>query len=176
MHRLGLLGQVMNWIVVVVKANQEFAAEQKLRTAFGEDACQVYCPCLVEAKPIRNRKSNKIVRTRKPMYPGYLFLGLQEVSLWPRLLGIDVVSGVLLVDRSPCVIGDSVIDQIRAIESDDLDTDVFEIGTKVPMTIGDVPVNGIYVGQGFVEISAFGRVVRVNIPKVALYEIKRNFM
>jgi transcriptional antiterminator RfaH len=110
----------LRWHVVIANSRRELRAFESLK----ERGLTVYLPRLT-AWTVHARRRIKVSR---PLFPGYLFLGMpQGVGLWGLRSAIGV-QGVLRVGQDVVTIRPKVIDDLRAAE----DAGLFDLTVRPP--------------------------------------------
>ena len=93
---------IQNWYVIKAKPRQELRAWQELCN----QQFEVFLPML----PVEKLKRGKVVLTKEPLFPGYLFISLNTVdSNWKVLRSTRGVLCLLSFGDVPAIVPDSVI-------------------------------------------------------------------
>ena len=159
---------MQRWFVVRTHPHGEFKAlGHILRQGF-----DAYLPRYLK----RRRHARKTDTVQSPLFPGYLFVGMDpETARWRVLNSTVGVSELICHDGRPAPLPDDVIDDIRGQEDD---RGYVVIGRRATMRRGDrVRITdgamsdhvGIFDAQSdshrvFLLLELLGRQVRVKLP------------
>tara|TARA_B100002052_G_C15721487_1_gene524363 strand:+ start:385 stop:897 length:513 start_codon:yes stop_codon:yes gene_type:complete len=160
------------WFVVRTHPNGEFKAlAHILRQGFDG-----YLPRYVK----RRRHARKTENVQKPLFPGYLFVGMDpERARWRALNSTVGVSELICYSGQPAPVPDEVIDDIRRHEDESGYVILGEHaglkkGDRVRITEGSLSDQiGIFDAptdqqRVFLLLELLGRQVRVKMPMTAL--------
>ena len=123
----------MNWYAVQTQPNRENLAVFHLE----RQGFDVWLPCY--ERMIRHARLLK--RTRRPLFPGYLFINLDlETARWRSINGTIGVKNIVSCGRTPSVVDSEFIKALKASESLDgfVDTsnDDLKLGQEVEILSG----------------------------------------
>lgn len=166
------MSDAKRWFVVKTHANGEFKAlSHILRQGFDG-----YLPRYIK----RRRHARKTDNVQKPLFPGYLFVGMDpERARWRALNSTIGVSELICHSGQPAPVPDNVIDDIRRHEDASGyvilgDRAGLQKGDKVRITEGSMADQiGIFDAPSdqhrvFLLLDLLGRQVRVKMPMTAL--------
>lgn len=103
---------MQQWFVVHTQPSKEALAEQQLR----EQGFEVYLPRYKRTR----RHARKVDTILSPLFPRYLFVGLDiEVDRWRSINGTRGVSYVLTFNESPASVPADTIRALKAQESEE---------------------------------------------------------
>lgn len=115
------------WFVVYTQPSKETIAQQHL----SEQGFEVYLP---KYRKIR-RHARKVEEILSPLFPRYLFIGLDlKVDQWRSVQGTRGVSYLLINDHFPAVVPQEIILHLKSLENSQ---GVVSIDTVVPFSKGD---------------------------------------
>ena len=101
----------MNWFVVYTLPVKETVARQHLE----EQGYDVYLPMFKKTR----RHARRVDEVLQPLFPRYLFVGLDlKIDSWRAVNGTRGVAYLLLNDGHPLGISTSIIEGLRAEEDD----------------------------------------------------------
>lgn len=100
----------MSWIVVQTKPNQETLAQVNLQ----RQGYKVYCP-LVQKRISHARKIRQVLR---PLFPGYLFLKLEDKTSWRPIWSTIGVRAPVQFGNAPAQLCEDVITSLKEREKD----------------------------------------------------------
>lgn len=117
----------------------------------------------------RHRKGKKPVVVATPLYPGYIFVKLWDVNVWPQLRLCKDVLGVLCRDRSLLLAENRFVESLIDIEYKEQPLPPLSKGDIVSINEGPFEgFSGTYLGSGRVELNLFGRYVSTRAPRAIL--------
>ena len=159
----------MRWCVAYTQPMRETLAEQHL-LAQGFDA---YLPRI----PKTRRHARKEERVKAPLFPRYIFVGVDlEKDPWRSINGTRGVSHLILWDeRTPAEIPGTVIEGLKSRERDDGTVSIealclFDKGDKVRVLEGALQDQGAIFegvddkGRAQLLMNFLGRDVKVALP------------
>ena len=166
------MNTMKRWFVVRTHPNEEFKALNNiLRQGF-----DAYLPRYLT----RRRHARKTDTVQKPLFPGYLFVGMDpETARWRSLNSTFGVSELICHSGQPTPVPDEVIDDIRHHEDESGYVILGERaglkrGDKVRITAGAMADQvGIFDApsdqhRAFLLLELLGRPVRVKMPIASL--------
>ncbi len=106
-----LYSEELLWYCVKAKPKQEGVAARLLRY---ELRLEVFCPKV----RFKRARSTGIAWVHEAMFPGYLFVRFIYPELYRRVAAMNGVAKTLAFGGRPCVIGQSIIDDLRRHVSD----------------------------------------------------------
>ncbi len=160
------------WFVVRTHPNGEFKAMHHVQRQ-GFDA---YLPCYLK----RRRHARKVDHVRSPLFPGYLFVGMNpETARWRALNSTVGVAELICHGGQPAPVPDDIIEDIRQHEDEQGlvvlgDRAGLKKGDKVRITDGAMTDHiGIFDAPSdeqrvYLLLELLGREVRVKMPITAL--------
>jgi len=166
------MSNTKRWFVVRTHPNSEFKALAHIQRQ-GFDA---YLPRYIK----RRRHARKTEDIQKPLFPGYLFVGMDPTRARWRVLNSTVgVSELICHTGQPAPVPDDVIDDIRRHEDESgyviLGEHVgLKKGDRVRITDGSLSDQvGIFDAPSdqqrvFLLLDLLGRQVRVKLPMTTL--------
>jgi transcriptional antiterminator RfaH len=102
----------LHWYVVHTQAQKESQAEINLR----QQGFATYLPRYLRMR----RHARKSTIVARPLFPRYLFVGLDLArDRWRAIQSTFGVSNLIFAGEEPLAVPDGVVDQIRARESND---------------------------------------------------------
>lgn len=149
----------MTWYVVQTKPSDEFRAAFNLNA---QDGYSAFLPLYWKWARNRKRSVNYRERVKKPLFPGYLFIEVEDHANWLPITNTRGVNRILTTcDGSPAPIKDELVHEILAqcrkdgtIRMDDvIPLPLFREGQTVRITAG--PFTGY---EGRVQRTDKGRV------------------
>lgn len=166
------MSSMNRWFVVRTHPNGEFKALNNiLRQGF-----DAYLPRYMK----RRRHARKTDNVQKPLFPGYLFVGMDlETARWRALNSTFGVSELICHSGRPAPVPDEIIDDIRHHEDESGCVVLGERaglkrGDRVRITEGAMADHvGIFDAPSdqhrvFLLLDLLGRQVRVKMPMTAL--------
>ncbi len=97
------------WFVVHTQPGKELMAEKHL----AEQGFEAYLPRFKKTR----RHARKVEEVSAPLFPRYLFVGIDlEVDQWRKIQGTRGVSYLLVADGRPAPISSSIIDALMGQE------------------------------------------------------------
>ena len=101
----------MRWFVVYTQPLKETVAKQHLE----EQGYDVYLPMFKKTR----RHARRIDEVLQPLFPRYLFVGLDlKLDAWRAVNGTRGVAYLLLNDGHPLGISTSIIEELKILEKD----------------------------------------------------------
>lgn len=125
-----------DWYVVHTNPRCEARAMAGLRAR----GFQVYAPQEVVWKTIRKGRGKRRVRSPRPAFPRYLFVGMRTLS-WEAIHSCDGVAGIVCMDHAPIRIRAKEIDNLMVAEDmgmfdHAIEPKAVKVGGKVMLTYG----------------------------------------
>ncbi|MBI4969557.1 MAG: transcriptional activator RfaH [Rhodospirillales bacterium] len=160
------------WYVVHTQPQAERRAHANLvRQGF-----ETYLPCYLK----RRSHARKIERVPAPLFPRYLFVGIDPQTMrWRSIYSTFGVSHLISNGDMPAPVPEGVVEAIRARHGHDglvrLDDPIpFKKGDRVEITQGSLrDLSGLFQCESdddrvFVLLELMGRPVRVRVPLAAI--------
>ena len=162
---------MMAWFVVRTKPR----AEEKAVWHLANQGFAAYLPRY--RRRVRHARRNAIVL--RPLFPGYLFVGLDPMRCrWRSINGTIGVREILSNGEAPLAVADRIIDEIKAREDDTgtvkLVPPSFARGQVVRLLEGPLAdLNGLFEemrdeSRVVLLVSLLGRKVRMQVPATAV--------
>lgn len=162
----------MIWHAYKTAAQAEFRIQEKM-IALG---ARTVVPAQWQWRRVKNARP---VPRRRPVIPGYVFAGFNEVPWW-ALSVVDGLHGVVSFDGRPAIIPDKVIPSIAALEQPLRELSQgprFRMGQAIKIKRGAFAelaavVDGFERGKVVAIVHMFGKSARVPVSMEHLEEVE----
>lgn len=155
------------WYVVQSKPGQAERAAQELRN----QGYEVFCPTIT----VERIRAGKRVEKVEPLFPGYVFIELSELtSNWRPIRSTRGVARVLTFGDRPAVVPDDVVENLR--DRMRLQSERHNLEPQQPVRIEEGPFSNLnavfmeYDGEkrAFLLLELLGRWQKLSVPLAAI--------
>ena len=160
------------YYVIMVKCGTEIKSRERLL----EDGHDVQCPLIKQKKKIRHRKAKSEVEVTKPLFDGYLFVGVDTAPSPERLKVTSDVLKIVSFNGEPALVYQEELLRIEELVADLMRVEeektkqrqnsipqFFNKGDKLRITHGGLQVDGVYVGNNYALAKVFGADIKIKI-------------
>jgi transcriptional antiterminator RfaH len=151
------------WYVVQSKPGQTERAARELQN----QGYEVFCPTI----KVERIRAGKRVKKVEPLFPGYLFIELSELtSNWRPIRSTRGVARILIFGDKPAVVPDDVVENLR--ERMRMQAELHQLEPQQPVRISEGPfsnLNAIFleydgVKRALLLLEMMGRWQKLSLP------------